>query len=186
MSVSVGPGWMLLIVRPRGPRSRARKQSENKGVGSLFSRSFRSSAWPQGGFHPKSFCHPPHPGFFSEGAASLHAEPESLQFRFVLGTSHSRQPVPWPFHGPIAEPGRQLGLPLRPSPQARPLPCFRSINQVRPQCIALHIARDRQEMLIGLYRKRFKAALIDRSGPSGMMVRMPALGVGDGDPPQHL
>ena len=66
------------------------------------------------------------------------------------------------------------------------MPVFRSGDQLRPQRIAFHIARDRQEMRIGLDRKRFEAALIDRSGPGRVMVSMPALRVRDGNPPQHL
>ena len=41
-------------------------------------------------------------------------------------------------------------------------------------------------MRIGLDRKRLEAALINRSGPGGVMVGMPALRVRDGNPPQHL
>jgi len=41
-------------------------------------------------------------------------------------------------------------------------------------------------MRIGLYRKRFEPALIDGTRPRGAMVGMPALRMGDGDPPQHL
>jgi hypothetical protein len=41
-------------------------------------------------------------------------------------------------------------------------------------------------MRIGLDRKRFEAALIDGAGPGGVMVGMPALCMGDGDPAQDL
>jgi hypothetical protein len=41
-------------------------------------------------------------------------------------------------------------------------------------------------MCIGLHRKRFKAALIDRPGSRRVVVRMPALGMGNGHPPQHF
>jgi len=41
-------------------------------------------------------------------------------------------------------------------------------------------------MRIGLHRKRLETALIDWTRPGGVMVGMPALRMGDGDPPQHL
>lgn len=41
-------------------------------------------------------------------------------------------------------------------------------------------------MLGGLHRKGFETALIDRPGPSRVMVRMPALRMRDRDPPPHL
>ena len=47
-------------------------------------------------------------------------------------------------------------------------------------------ACDRQEMLIRLDWKGFEAALIDWSSAGGVMVGMPALRMGDGDPPQYL
>ena len=59
-------------------------------------------------------------------------------------------------------------------------------NQLRSQRIALHISCDRQEVFIGLYGKRFEAALIDRAGPGSVVVNMPALRMRDRDPPQYL
>ena len=106
--------------------------------------------------------------------------------RCRLKPIHTRHPVAWRLYRPRTEPGRQLRIPLGPSPSTRPLPVLRPPHQLRPQRIALHIARDRQEMLVGLYRKRFEATLIDRPGPRRVMVRMPSLGMGDGHPPQHL
>ena len=90
-----------------------------KGVGSLFSCCSRSPARPQRRFHPKPPRQPAYPGFLAEGAASFHTQPERLQFRRAVGTIHSRHPGPWLFHGPVTEPGCQLGLPQFPSPDAR-------------------------------------------------------------------
>lgn len=59
-------------------------------------------------------------------------------------------------------------------------------HQLRPQRIALHIARHRHEMLITLHGKRLEAPLIDRPGSSRVMVGVPALGMGDRDPAQHF
>ena len=61
------------------------------------------------------------------------------------------------------------------------MPVFRTSHQLRAQGIALHIARDRQEMLIGLDGKGFEAALIDRAGSRRVIVGVPALCMGDGD-----
>jgi hypothetical protein len=41
-------------------------------------------------------------------------------------------------------------------------------------------------MFIGLHRKRFKAALIDRPGACAMMMRMPALRMRERDPMKYL
>lgn len=41
-------------------------------------------------------------------------------------------------------------------------------------------------MFAGLHGKRFEASLTDRSGPSGVMVDMPALRMSDRDPAEHL
>ncbi len=66
------------------------------------------------------------------------------------------------------------------------MPVFRASHQLRSQGIALDITSDGQEMLIGLDRKRLEAALIDRPSPGGVMMGMPALRMGDGDPAEHL
>ena len=103
-----------------------------KGVGSLFSCCSRPPAGPQRRFHPSPPRQPAYPGFLAEGAASFHTQPERLQFRRAVGTIHSRHPGPWLFYGPVTEPGCQLGLPMFPSPDARPLPVFHSCDQFRP------------------------------------------------------
>lgn len=41
-------------------------------------------------------------------------------------------------------------------------------------------------MFIGLHGKRLKAALIDRPAACALMMRMPALGMRDRDPAEHL
>ncbi len=41
-------------------------------------------------------------------------------------------------------------------------------------------------MFIGLYRKRLETALIDWACSGCVVMGMPALRMGDGDPPQHL
>jgi hypothetical protein len=66
------------------------------------------------------------------------------------------------------------------------LPVFCASHQLRSQGIALDITRDGQEMRIGLHRKRFEAALIHRAGPGGVMMRMPALRMRDGNPAEDL
>ena len=97
-----------------------------------------------------------------------------------------RQPIAWALYRPVTKPRRQFIVSLIPPPETRPLPVFRTSHQLHSQGIALHIARDGQEMLIGLHRERFEAALIDGAGPGGVMVGMPALRMGDGDPPQDF
>ena len=102
----------------KGCRERRLSEADRKGVGSLFSRSSRSSAGPQRGFHPEPSRHSPHPAFCAEGPSPLYAHPERLQLRRGLGAIHAGHPVPWLLHGPGTEPGRQLGFSLIPSPQA--------------------------------------------------------------------
>lgn len=41
-------------------------------------------------------------------------------------------------------------------------------------------------MFIGLHGKRLKSALIDRAGAGAVVMRMPALRMGDRDPAEHL
>ena len=60
------------VLRYRASLVRLRVQ-ERKGVGSLSSRSSRSSAGSQRRFHPTPSRHSQHPVFFAERAASLHA-----------------------------------------------------------------------------------------------------------------
>ena len=87
---------------------------------------------------------------------------------------------------PVAKPNRQLRLPLVLSLKARPLPVFSLRDQLRPPRIALHIARDSENMLVRLDRKGSEAVLIDRACPGGVVVNRPALCMRNGDPSQQL
>jgi hypothetical protein len=87
---------------------------------------------------------------------------------------------------PVLSPPRQLGISPIPPPEARPLPAFRLCDQLRSERVAFDIARDGEEMRIGLNRKGFEAALIDRAGAGRVMMGMPALRMRDGDPAQQL
>ncbi len=71
---------------------------------------------PQGRFHPEPLRHPCHPGFFAEGAAPLHAHSKRLQLRCRLRAVYARQPIAWALHGPVTQPGCQLGVSLIPLP----------------------------------------------------------------------
>ncbi len=97
-----------------------------------------------------------------------------------------RHPIARAFYTPVTKPRRQFIVSLFPPPETRPLPVTRTSHQLRSQGIALYIARDGQEMLIGLHRERFEAALIQEAGPGGVMMRMPPLRMRDGDPAQDL
>lgn len=116
----------------------------------------------------------------------MHAHSERFQLRGSLRAIHARQPIAWPLHGPVTQPRRQLGISLIPPPEARPLPIFRLCDQLRPERVAFDIACDGQEMFIGLGRKGFEAALIDRACPGSAMVGMPALGMRHGDPAEDF
>lgn len=86
----------------------------------------------------------------------------------------------------MAEPRCQFRVRLCSPPLACPLPIFGSVHQLCSERISLHVASDRQEMPVCLHGKGLESSLIHRSSPSGVMVGMPALGVGDGDPSEHL
>lgn len=116
----------------------------------------------------------------------MHTQSERFQLRGSLRAIHARQPIAWPLHGPVTEPRRQLGISLIPPPEARPLPAFRLCDQFRSERIAFDIARDGEEMLIGLDRKGFEAALIDRACSGGVVMGMPALRMRDCDPAEDF
>lgn len=75
---------------------------------------------------------------------------------------------------------------MRSPPETPPLPLFGSGHQARPQRVALHIAGDRENMLVCLHRKRFETSLVDQPSSRGLVMGMPPLGVRHRDPPQHL
>ena len=74
-------------------------------VGNVFSRSFRSSARPERRFHAEALGHACHPGFVSEGPASLGTYPERFQFLAGFRTIHPRHPIAREVHRPVTDPG---------------------------------------------------------------------------------
>jgi len=159
---------------------------QKKGVGSHWLRSFRPPPGPECRFHAEALGHAVHPLFFTERAASLHTHSERFQLRGSLRAIHPRYPVSRSLHRPVTQPRRQLGISLIPPPEARPLPAFRLCDQLRSERIAFDIACDGEEMLIGLDRKGFEAALIDRACSGGVVMGMPALRMRDGDPTEDF
>jgi hypothetical protein len=66
---------------------------------------------------------------------------------------------------------------------------FRSLNQARTQCVALHIPTDDEEMIIVLYRKTLVSLLVNMAQSAGVIMSMIAHGVGAAHPahePTHL
>jgi len=165
---------------------REERWEKRKGGGSHWLRSFRPPPGPECRFHAEALGHAFHPGLFPERATSLHTHSERFQFRGSLRTIHPRYPVSRSLHGPVTEPRRQLGISLIPPPEAGPLPVFRLCHQLRPERIAFDVARDGEEVFIGLHRKRFEPALINRAGARGVVMRMPALRMRDGNPAEDF
>lgn len=78
-------------------------------------------------------------------------------------------------HGP----GRQQRSVFRrsvfPAMQAAPPPVFRTLHQIRPQRIPLHIPAQHVEMVVFLHRKGLEPALVHVAGSRTMPVRVPAV-----------
>lgn len=68
------------------------------------------------------------------------------------------------------------------NPKASPGPGLRSLDESGSHGVGLHIATRGQKMFILLDRKALKAALIERTLSGGVVVGMPAVGVGALDP----
>ena len=58
--------------------------------------------------------------------------------------------------------------------------------QFRPRRVAFHIPADPPHMPVSLDGKRLEAALVQLAGAGGMMVGVPALGVGEGQPAHEI
>src|SRR5439155_15475107 len=114
--------------------------------------------------------------------ATRHAAPQGLHLLLRLPLIHPPQPLPRTRHRPFAQQRLRFIISVRAPPEARPSPVLSPRHELRPQGIALHVATDRQEVLIRLHWKRFEPALVQVPGTDRTAGRMPALGVCHGQP----
>src|SRR6185437_4176381 len=103
------------------------EENGKRGRESLSQR-LRATAWPQRRFHPKSLYDTPHPSLLTKRPPSLHTGAKRIELGHALRSVHSCAPVLRAIHRPGTEPHGQPWIPLRPPPQARPLPLFRTIH----------------------------------------------------------
>ena len=118
-------------------------------------------------------------GRFPERCSPCYASPQRRQLPLRLRRVDMLQPVGRHRHRPRAQPRRLLLLAQQ---RAGPPPLFRTLRQVRPQRIPLDVVPHGQQVFILLDGKCLEAALVQGTRPGGMVVRVPALGVGDGQP----
>ena len=50
----------------------------------------------------------------------------------------------------------------------------------------LHVTADGEEMIVGLHGERLETTLVKVTGTDGMVMGVPALGVGQGQPPHEV
>ena len=67
-------------------------------------------------------------------------------------------------------------------PEATEAPLFGALDQVSLECIPLHVAQDRIQMVVAFDRERLEPALIKMAGSCAMIMSMPALGVRERQP----
>jgi len=75
-------------------------------------------------------------------------------------------------NGPGGEPAAMARMPAMPEPG--PSPVFGSFSQVCPQRVSLDVATDREEMLVGLDRKRLESSLVERPRAERAMRMVPS------------
>lgn len=83
-------------------------------------------------------------------------------------------------NGPGGEPAAMARMPAMPEPG--PAPVLGSFNQVGPQRVSLDVAADRQEVLVGIDRKRLESSLVERPRAERPMDMVPAHRVRHGQP----
>jgi len=111
---------------------------------------------------------------------------QRIEFGLRLRGVHIIGPMGSPRHGPR---GQQFAFcigPALPSIQAGPAPVLRATHQVRPQCVALNVSRNRVKVIVLLDGERFEAPLIHVPRASGFTLGMPALRVGQGQPTDEV
>jgi len=124
------------------------------------------------------------PGF---GAGGLTAADGALEGLF-LGGGQRRVDAVGPVGGPGDRPGGRRGGVLLgggAGSEAAPSPVLGPFHQARPQRVALDVTADGVKMLVALHRERLEPSLVQVPRAGGMMVGVPAPGVGHGQPPHE-
>src|SRR5438876_2679491 len=134
-----------------GQRPRTKKRGRESFSGILRPRFARPAARTQRRLQPQPPRRPPLPGDITEGPATTDRLAQRGQFRFALRLVDILHPALRTRHRPGRQPiDRRTLLAL---PQTAPRPRFRPRRQLGTQGITLHIAADRQQVLVFLNRE---------------------------------
>ena len=161
---------------------------EEKGIGKKRRKGDKSNSlaflWSstrlKGGFESKFFGGHCLPNRAAKGTASLHGCLHCLQFQLRLRSIHLQQPLSWPLYRPICQWRylfRRLGMP--PTPQARPPPILRTLDQPRANGIPLHVTKDGKQVFVGFDRKGLVRSLINVSTTDCLTAHVPTAHVGN-------
>jgi len=104
-----------------------------------------------------------HPFQFAEWLTADHTLPQTPQLLSRFVRIHPAHPIGRSRDWPLTHQGLLRGVSVGLSPQATPLPGFRSFNQSSSECVALHVATHCHQMLVRLDYEGFKPALIEMS-----------------------
>ena len=147
---------------------------------------FWSSLWPRCGFEPEPDGAASGPLIITERQAATDAVPNRCEFFFSLHLIHPRTPVSR--QGRIFRNGQPLAFIdwLAASIRGTPLPDFRKLNEIGSHRVPLDVSHHRQQVSVGLDRKRLETPLIQVPGTAGFVVRMPTHRVHHSQPPEEL
>lgn len=116
----------------------------------------------------------------AEGGSTPCAGAQRCQFLIALRFVHERTPVIGSLDRPVAE---QVGVAAGfAAPQAAPAPVLGAWHEAGAQRVAFDISQYDQQVEVGLDGEGFEASLIEVAGARGVVMRVPALGVGVGQP----
>ena len=123
------------------------------------------------------------PERLAERTATIHGSPQRQQFSLGLRCINLFHPVG---QTPQRLGGQQfLGNTLFPSMQASPAPILRTLHEVGAEGVPLNVTTNREEMSVVLHGEGLEPALIEVAATGVVAVRVPALGVGQGQPPRE-
>lgn len=123
------------------------------------------------------------PGDMAKRLSAIDTPAERLQGLVWQGFVNPLHPGFRLVHGPGAQQSWSCGLPSFPLPEASPPPVFGLEDQPGTHRVTFDVPTDGEEMLISLDREGLEAALVQVPSPCRMVVCMPALRVGERDPP---
>jgi hypothetical protein len=72
------------------------------------------------------------------------------------------------------------------SPQAPPSPILGPARQAGEQRVSLYVAANGEEVLVGLHGERLETTLVQMTGAGGLVMGVPPLGMGQGQPLHEL